>query len=207
VATLLVHDSNLIIVGAWNPAIISPFWLHQQFPDLLPGEHFDAEFLVQPTVSVRFKINDIQIDPSNGRLTLSPATNDEERLRFLPRLAHAISERLPHTPVIAMGFNFVFRVEANRRLAIDKFLDERGQGELYAGLGLATRTGRQVTHSFALTQGMLNITYEYRPDETKVNFNFHHAVTGGQQVRDVLPSFAERLEESRRLANVIDAGE
>jgi hypothetical protein len=207
VATLAIENSNLVIVGAWNPAIISPVWLRQQFPNLLPGDQIEAEFIVHPTVSVRFKINDIRIDPSNGRLTLSSAANNEERLRFLPQLAHAISERLPHTPVIAVGFNFVFRVEANRRLAIDRFLDERGQGQLYADLGLATRTGRQVTHSFALTQGTLNITYEYKADETTMNFNFHHAVAGGQQVREVLPGFPERLEEARRLATAIDAGE
>jgi hypothetical protein len=207
VATLIVPNSNLIIVGAWNPAIISPVWLRQQFPNLLPGDQVEAEFVVSPAVSVRFKVNDIQIDPSNGRLILSPASNNEERLRFLPNLALAISERLPHTPVIAVGFNFVFRVEADRRLAIDRFLDERRQAQLYADLGLPTRTGRQVTHSFALAPGTLNITYEYKPDETTMNFNFHHNVTGGQQVREALPTFAEHLEEARRLANAIDSGE
>lgn len=136
-ARLLIQNSNLVIVGAWNPAIITPSWLRQQFPDLLPGDEVQAEFVVLPAVSMRFKLNDIQIDPSNGRLTLSAAIEDEGRFGLLPRLAYAISDRLPHTPVIAVGFNFVFRTQADRRLAVDRFLDELGQDRFYADLGLA----------------------------------------------------------------------
>jgi hypothetical protein len=204
VARLLIQNSNLVIVGAWNPAIITPSWLRQQFPDLLPGDEVQAEFVVLPAVSMRFKLNDIQIDPSNGRLTLSAAIEDEGRFGLLPRLAHAISDRLPHTPVIAVGFNFVFRTQADRRLAVDRFLDELGQDRFYADLGLAARVGRQVTHSFALPQSTLNLTYEYKPDATTMMFNFHHNVTTGQQVREALARFAELLNEARRLSNAID---
>jgi hypothetical protein len=178
--------------------------LRQQFPNLLPGTEVEAEFVVLPAVSVKFKVNDIQIDASNGRLTLSAGIDNEERLTFLPQLAQAISDRLPHTPVIAVGFNFVFRTEPDRRLAVDRFLNENEQDRFYSGLGLTARVGRQVTHSFALPESTLNLTYEYRPDTTTMVFNFHHNVTGAPQVRDALGRFAELLAEARRLSNAID---
>ena len=84
---------------------------------------------------MKFKVNDIQIDASNGRLTLSAGIDNEERLTFLPQLAQAILDRLPHTPVIAVGFNFVFRTEPDRRLAVDRFLNENEQDRFYSGLG------------------------------------------------------------------------
>ncbi len=203
-ARLVIPNSNLVIIGAWNPAIITPVWLRQQFPDLLDGDQYQAEFIAGPAVSVRFTINDVQIDPSNGRLVLSCAVDDQAKFEFLPRLATAISERLPHTPVAAVGFNFVFEAAQGEPLAVDRFLDERGQDEFYANLGLTSRVGRQVTHSFALPQSTLNLTYEYKPERTTLMFNFHNNVTNGQQVRDALARFAGVLTEARRLSDAID---
>ncbi len=204
-ARLLIQNSNLVIIGAWNPAIITPIWLRQQFPELLPGDQYQAEFTAGPSVSVRFTINNVQIDPSNGRLVLSCGIDDQTIFESLPRLATVISERLSHTPVVAVGFNFVF--EAQRTpLAVDKFLDEQGQDRFYATLGLTSRIGRQATHSFALPQSTLNLTYEYKPERTTLMFNFHNNVTNSQQVRDALGRFAEVLTQARRLADAIDPG-
>ena len=74
---------------------------------------------------------------------------------------------------------------------------------LYYELGLTSRTGRQITHSFALAQGTLNLTYDYKPEKTTLMFNFHNNVTNGQQVRDALARFADVLREARRLADAI----
>jgi len=118
-------------------------------------------------------------------------------------LATAISERLPHTPVAAAGFNFAFETPHQQALAIDRFLDARSQDLFYYELGLTSRTGRQITHSFALAQGTLNLTYDYKPEKTTLMFNFHNNVTNGQQVRDALARFADVLREARRLADAI----
>ena len=203
-ARLVIPSSNLVVVGAWNPAIITPVWLRQQFPDLLPGDQYQAEFLAGPALAVRFTINGTQIDPSNGRLVLSRSTDDEGNFVVLPALAEAISVRLPHTPVAAVGFNFAFEAEPGIHLAVDRFLNEEEQNQFYAGLGLATHTGRQVTHSFALPQCTLNLTYEYRAEATKLMFNFHYNTVNGEQVRQALAGFAEMLAEARRLARAIN---
>jgi len=204
VARLVIQSSNLVIIGAWNPAIITPIWLRQQFPELFPGDQFQAEFITGPAVAVRFTINNVQIDPSNGRLVLSCGIDDQPTFESLPRLATAISDRLPHTPVAAVGLNFVFEAAQGAPLAVDRFLNEGGQDEFYANLGLTSRIGRQVTHSFALPQSTLNLTYEYKPERTTLMFNFHNNVTNGQQVREALARFAEVLGEARRLSDAID---
>ena len=204
VARLLIQNSNVVIVGAWNPAIITPIWLRQQFPEFFPGDQYQAQFIAGPAVSVRFTVNDLQIDPSNGRLVLSCAIDDQGKFESLPRLATAISERLPHTPVAAVGFNFVFEAAQRTVLAIDQFLDEQRQDRFYTDLGLTSRIERRVTHAFALPQSTLNLTYEYKPERTTLVFNFHYNVTNSQQVRDALASFAEVLSEARRLADAID---
>ena len=199
----LIQNSNLVIIGAWNPAIITPVWLRQQFPDLFPGGQYQAEFITGPAVSVRFTINDVLIDASNGRLVMSSRIDDLARLESLPRLAIAIAERLPHTPVAAVGFNFAFEATERAALAVDRFLDERSQDRFYAELGLTSRIGRQVTHSFALPHSTLNLTYECKPEKTMLTFNFHNSVTNVQQVRDALVRFPEVLGEARRLAAAI----
>jgi hypothetical protein len=135
---------------------------------------------------------------------LSRSTVDEGDFVILPALAEAISGRLPHTPVAAVGFNFVFEAEPGSHLAVDRFLNEEEQNQFYAGLRLTTRIGRQVTHSFALPECTLNLTYEYRAEATKLMFNFHYNTVNAEQVRQALAGFDEMLAEARRLARAIN---
>ena len=191
-------------MGAWNPAIITPIWLRQQFPELFPGDAFEAEFIAGAAVSVRFTINDVQIDPSNGRLVLASPKEDQRTFESLPRLAMSICDRLPHTPIAAVGLNFVFQTSGETALAVDRFLDQRAQDQFYANLSLSARLGRQITHTFALPESTLNLTYEYKPEGTTLRFNFHKEVTSIQQLGEALGRFANQLAEARRLSDAID---
>ena len=193
-----------MIIGAWNPAIITPDWLRQQFPDLFPGDQFEAEFITTGALTIRFTINNVQINPSNGRLVLSCRTNDLKTFESVAVIAQAIADKLPHTPVAAVGMNFVFQASRETVLAVDRFLDQPGQDQFYAALGLGTRIGRRITHSFALPENILNLTYEYKPEGITLKFNFHNDVTSTQQVHDKLGRFTDLLSESKRLLETID---
>lgn len=206
-ARLIISESNLVIVGAWNPAILTPNWLRQHFRELLPGDEYQAEFIAAPSMALRITMNNIQIDPTNGRLVLACAIEDREKFNSLHVLAEAISERLPHTPVSAVGFNFTFVADKDRRLVVDQFLNEEGQNRFYSEIGLQTRIGRVVTHSFALAESTLNLAYEYKPEDTKLRFNFHYNAINDGQVRESLARFSELLTEAERISAAIDPNE
>jgi hypothetical protein len=207
VSNLTVERCNLVIVGAWNPAIVSPNWLKQEFPELFPGSEFQATFVPGPSPRIHFTMAGVQIDPNAGRLTLRPGTPDRQVLALIPRLALAVYERLPHTPVSAVGFNFIYTLDADETARIFEFLDDDLQEQFYREVDLNHLARSQVRHSFVFPTHRLNVIYDSKSDSETVGFNFNYRVGQSPQVISAIRAFAENLDISQRLSTQLIAKE
>lgn len=196
---LRIEECNLVMVGAWNPAIITPNWLKQQFPEMITASEYETAYVAAPYPAIRYGIEGVFIDPTNGRLRLSPQKADRSRLELIPKLALAIYNRLSHTPIAAMGFNFAYRASAGERFAAFDFVKERDQERFYQGLGLNRMTHAQIKHSFISSKYQLNLRYDANEEADKVSFNFHYAVSEAPRVREALEAFNENLSTSETL--------
>jgi hypothetical protein len=147
VSKLAIQRCNLVIVGAWNPAIVAPNWIKQEFPDLVPSNEYQVSYNPGAVPRIRFSMEGIQIDPTGGRLRFRPEKADRSRLEFIPQLAAAICQRLPHTPTTAVGNNFIYQLENDERFEIFDFLSEEQLEQFYQKLGLAKMARVQVRHS------------------------------------------------------------
>lgn len=101
-----IYESSIIVIGNFNPAIFSPFWLEKNnligsedakgaltSPNLLITSQifkFETEWFVLQVIPQQFSLS------SKG--AISPTMKD---------LAVEIFSLLPHTPISALGINFM----------------------------------------------------------------------------------------------------
>ena len=199
VSDLRIEECNLVMIGAWNPAIITPDWLKQQFPEIITGSEYETAYVAAPYAAIRYGIEGIFVDPSNGRLRLSPQKADRSRLELIPKLALAIYTRLLHTPIAAMGFNFAYRTSTGERFAALQFVREYDQKRFYQELGLDRMTHAQIKHSFISSKYQLNLRYDANEEPDKLSFNFHYSVSDPRRIKEALEAFNENLVVSENL--------
>jgi len=118
-ATLSNEILSIVVVGQFNPAIVTPSWLERQ--ELAsPEEAASATLkLIHPDVS-EFSIGEKNLQLLRDRLTLT--TSDVRFEEPLRDLACGILQLLRHTPTTKVGLNY----EAHFKLASTEAWHEKG---------------------------------------------------------------------------------
>lgn len=193
-------ESNLVILGAWNIAILQPNWFLKHFKEFKKEEKIPVEFLASTNPRMRFKLNDILICPENGRLTLFPQNNSIENLNFITKISSGVCEKLYHTPITATGNNFIFELEENESHVMDNFLDTEKQNDYYENIGLQNFNNRSFTHSFSFSNYILNIAYNNKlKDKTILTYNFHYETKTKEAILNAINSLVKNFERASEL--------
>ena len=97
---------NIVLAGAWNPAIINPNWIGKH---ILKSGGAKYEVLI-PVMGdqrvMRFTEEGVQIAVVENRLQLAPTSLTPSAMRATEHMATAILSLLSHTPVSACGINY-----------------------------------------------------------------------------------------------------
>jgi len=111
---VLEENVNLVIAGAWNPAILMPNWISEQAMRGAPGENFQVQVEL-PVMNLglngqrpRFAFRGISVSSDPAALTFKLAYDDPAQVDLSISTAANIIELLSHTPVSGVGFNFGF---------------------------------------------------------------------------------------------------
>ena len=162
-----------MVIGAWNSAILTPDWIAKFMFGLKTGEQVAVEVplnIHQPW-RVRHEGLAVIVGPAGLEVAADPGTFDA--LTRAKQCAKAAIDRLPQTPLVAVGFNVRYRSsDTPPELAsaidcpIDTIISEAG----------FTIGDRRLSRSFAVGEGLIN--FEVVADCTgsaAVQFNFHKA--------------------------------
>lgn len=111
---VLEENVNLVIAGAWNPAILMPNWIAEKAMHGAAGENFQVQVEL-PVMSLglnsqrpRFAFRGISVLSDPTALTFKLAYDDKAQIDLSISTAANILELLSHTPVSGVGFNFGF---------------------------------------------------------------------------------------------------
>lgn len=173
---IIPEQSNFIAIGAWNPAIIQPHWLKKQFGERIPDE-CGVEIVSAGGLISAFRLNykRIVIDPNNGRLVLIPKEDNKEIYQYLSEIALGIQDKLSHTPIIAAGSNFVFKLESNESFTIDEIEKEPDILKLYDNTHEKDKIiSKSIRHTFGHDNYTINIIYESTKAEKLLKINFDY---------------------------------
>jgi hypothetical protein len=196
---IITDQCNFIIIGAWNPAIIQPGWLKKQFPQLIKEDKFNIELITGPIATFRFEVNNILISPNNDRLIFTPREVNEACLDFISKISFSIFDKLPHTPVLAAGCNFVYKLKEKESFTISEFKLPEDASKFYKDLELNELTSKQIRHIFSFSDYNLNITYILNAESKNIHYNFDYPIKDTNLIKKASESFKEHYALTLKL--------
>ena len=169
-------DWNVVVVGAWNLAILTPQGIARRLFDLAPGLPIQVQIAVDGTAPMRVTHNRVTVLPDVGSITVQPAEQNVAALDSAAAIARRGMTSLPETPVAAAGVNFRFRFDA---------LPDSLIRALYSSLDDRLADAEQRTTGSALTRtlrwrldGVVNLELQQNEDAPgTLLFNYHRGST------------------------------
>jgi hypothetical protein len=189
---------NIILAGFWNRSIFLPDWvLPRLFPrNAIPGGEVQTEVALLQALPLIYRDQEVAVEVSNGLLAFRPLILNDANLLRCERMARAMLEGLPETPVHGVGINFGFRenLPLDHVGALFRVLDD---AEL-AQQGWITGE-RKLTRVLSRDGETLNLTLTFGGPVIDFDFNFH--TQAGASSNPV----ARRAVEEGRILRLRDA--
>ncbi len=168
----LIEPISIVIVGGWNPAILQPSWLMRHVFDVPEGETEEVQMAFSPVPGAppRFTVHELTFVASDDRLMLQINEPSDDNLNLMESKGLRIVEKLPHTPIRAIGQNFLFQIENPSAATLDVF-DVRDN--LYDRVEYQELASTSIVSSLALDDSVLNLTRTFLDGVVRVKLNFH----------------------------------
>ena len=167
----LITDADvLVIVGAWNRAILSQEWVMQNL--LSEEKNVKIEYPINSIGSLRFSTEDFSFFVLGERLVFKALNNKEQTYKNIVAIARQLLRLLSHTPINAMGINFVYKSEQALTI-FDSIGDTRKLVDL---IGHEIKV-QELTRSFSIDETLtLNLKIQSTNSESIIDFNFNYSV-------------------------------
>lgn len=189
------EDWNVVIPGAWNPAILTPPWISEHLFGKPHGTVLDVKIALAPGAVPQVSGDGITVDPSGGSLMIAAENPSKGSLAAAARIGMKALTRLPETPIGAAGINIRYSFEDAPNTILEGL-----KSSVDDGLSDSDRyiVARGFTRKVPWREGVVNITVA--TDENlvaRVAFNFH---CDGDNRDDRIVRWLEKCEEATQEA-------
>jgi len=186
----LANQPSIVVVGAWNPAILQPHWLAKEVYEIPEGQEFPATmaFSTDPGAPPKCSIGGISYIASSDRLTVFVEGTEQANLEEAGQRTGSILRSLSHTPVSAMGQNFEFKIEAPSQDLLNVF---EINDDLISRVPEAyALQGTSIQSTLRLESGILNLTraFDVSNGVAYIKFNFHNDLGSAEDAATKLES-------------------
>ena len=163
-------DSNIVLVGGFNPHIIEPMWLSRNDVVAEKSDEFETEIQFGPGAPhlMRFTLDGLRWEVALDRLLVG---SDEARspAEWLSRLL----DMLPHTPLRAVGINFKLRCDrVDWPIELPSLPNQTAADPLIGEIV----TSSAVTHGRLEDETQLKLVLTASGSEVVLHGNFHRGV-------------------------------
>jgi hypothetical protein len=189
-------DWNVVVVGRWNLAILTPAGIRKymfgglpeatQLRIAVPLDGISPYMIEDPN-------NEITVIPSADRIVIKLQKEDYRMLRSAMQAGVKVLSSLPETPVSAAGFNIRFIVDEIPLELIDvanSTIDQK-----LATLNYYNIVSRTISRSISYNDGLMNLVIDIKEDSVStVVFNFHQGSNDRQKLINWLNLPVEDIE-------------
>src|SRR4051812_23085230 len=99
------YDWNVVVLGRWNRAILTPQGIGSRLFQLPPETDIGIEAPMDAIGPYQVSHDDVTVMVSGAQLIVEARENNFPGLERAIRVARRAMESLPETPVVAGGFN------------------------------------------------------------------------------------------------------
>lgn len=185
-------DWNVVVIGYWNPAILTPAGVGRRLFGLAVGTPLLVEVPIDGLAPHRVKHDGLTVTAELGRLLVHA---DDPKYALLDR-ARQIAVRamsdLPETPLTAAGFNIRFRIgePSNEFLAATN----AGVDNLLSDTGFKIES-RSLGRSVKCEDGVLNLSIQQGQD-SRIELNFDRQSSKREELIEWLQFPLAKVEET-----------
>ena len=162
-------DWNVVIVGYWNRAILTPAGIGRRLFELEDGIPVLVEVPMDGLAPHRVKYSDLTVTAETSRLVVHADVPKYELLDRARKIAVRAIESLPGTPLSAAGFNIRMRIKEPSDELLTSLMSGVDNSLSDAGFEIHSRSLRR---RLKLQDGLLNLDIEESEDFSVVlNFD------------------------------------
>lgn len=209
--SIQLAGSNVIIAARqFNPTVFSQLWLVRN--ELLAEEDFGPGYLFSEAI-VQMATPQFLMLVVPSQIQFSPNDQVEDQQALIQEKVGRIVERLPHTPYVAVGLNFVWHMR-DEQVGIEQLSRElffKNDSELYRRFDAEdAKFGAYLSRDFGGCRQKLDIKPisldKSGPEEMQqlqFAFNFHRDLTDAEgsvrRIQEMLGRWNEVRAESMRI--------
>jgi len=161
-------DWNVVIVGYWNRAILTPAGIGRRLFELEDGIPVLVEVPMDGLAPHRVKYSDLTVTAETSRLVVHADVPKYELLDRARKIAVRAIESLPGTPLSAAGFNIRMRIKEPSDELLTSLMSGVDNSLSDAGFEIHSRSLRR---RLKFQDGLLNLDIE-EDEDFSIVFNF-----------------------------------
>ena len=192
---------NVVVIGAWNTAILSPDGVRKRLFQLPAGTPVDLQVAIDRPGHLRISHEGVMVIPTPSRLEVVATDGTGTGLTRAAGICQRAISELPETPVTAAGVNIRYRFEELPDDALAQVAAPLDDALALAGREIVNSSTRRTIEFDA---GIVNLTVSYTPAGTgTVEFNFHRDSGEAKELSGWIGRTADFVNGAKTLAEVI----
>ncbi len=189
---------TIVLAGVWNRAIFAPEWVAQH---LFHAEEVEIMLASSPVLPIVYQNQSVSIEVGSSRLIFRVRIQNDDCLNSAERMALTVLERLPETPINAVGINFSY-IESTPNADLMDLFNFADNGGI-AGNDWQIATSK-ITRQIKKNDDNLNCSLSFSGSEITLDFNYHTEAADNAAARQAVTQRCARLRElSERFASEV----
>jgi hypothetical protein len=103
---------DIVVVGAWNPSILTPNWVREYMFEAPQGTSVEVQVALDRPAPMRISHGGVTVTPAADRLIGACTSNDDDSIKQVGVVLSRAVLALPRTPLAAAGVNRRYRFDA-----------------------------------------------------------------------------------------------
>lgn len=195
-----IHQNvdTLVVVGSWNKYIFSEEWVIANI--LGEGVRYTIQYPLNALGSLKFSLENVTFYIFGDRLLFQLNNDLDLSYREIIRTARKIFQKLIHTPVTALGVNFIYQTSDNLGM-----LNQLAKNEdLVKAIGHDISSS-ELSRTFKLSENeTLNFKVEQKDENANIfNFNFDFGIKSLSEALNIIGDDDDLILRKRNFANDI----
>lgn len=202
------NKTSLVIAGSWNPAILNPSWIAKTVFNYEQDQEFNVsvEMGMAPLNYQKFTFLDISYIATPQFLIFYIDHLQPENIQKTITTARSILNKLLHTPITGVGFNFEFLLNEQKDNFLDLFKQVDKLNDVFPDMTVVSKLwGNTITAENEL----ITIQCILEGAVGKITVNQHHALSNADEAANYLQDgiFDASLIRVLAIAEVLSADE
>ena len=159
-------EASIVSVGSWNSRIFTPAWVSANVFAMPDGESMNIA-LNEQQMTLSYEWNDIQLLMSDTRIEFKSNKRSKETFALMEQCYQRLSELLPFTPVVAVGYNLnlTLALDEYRQTEVSRLLEQK-KIDIY--------TNGTQTFSAVKDDAVRSFVVQLNADSAEIRANFHY---------------------------------